>query len=62
MNDDLPTITITQSELYMLLGEAALPPFPGHPEADSWDCAPMASHVIEIVEKRFAGRWNEVSV
>ena len=61
IDDNSPTITLSKQELFMLLGEVALPPFIGHPEADTWDCAPIASDIIERVEARFAGRWNEVS-
>lgn len=51
------TVAFTRSELYELLGELALPPFPDHPEADGWACAPMSEHIIERVEDVTFGRW-----
>lgn len=51
------TVTLTRSELFQMMGACALPPFVGHPEADSWDCAPLASHITEQVDALTAGRW-----
>jgi hypothetical protein len=62
MNDFTPTVTLSRSELYMLLGEVALPPFVDHPESSAWDCAPLVAVIEAKVEKRLAGKWNEVSV
>lgn len=49
-------VLVTRGDLYRLLGQLALPPFVGHPEADSWDCAPLASTLIPVVERFFADR------
>lgn len=44
----------TRSEILELMGECALPPFYGHPEANDWPIAPMANRVIAEVDRAFA--------
>jgi hypothetical protein len=46
----------TRSEIFELMGECALPPFRDHPEASSWDCAPMAEDIIKVVDRIFASK------
>ena len=43
-------ITVKGSDLLMLAGQIALPPFVGHPEAGSWDCAPLAEDITAKVQ------------
>lgn len=50
------TVLLTKTELFMLLGQVGLTPFEGHPEADDWDCAPLAEIAIDAGEKAIDGR------
>lgn len=52
---DEPKITLTRTELFKLMGELALPPFYGHPEADSWECGSLAIIIIKRVDELFDG-------
>lgn len=47
-------VTMSRSAMLQLMGQVALPPFKDHPEASSWDCAPMAEDLIEVVEELFS--------
>lgn len=44
----------TRSEIFELMGECAIPPFAGHPEADSWNISDMIQPIIAAVDRAFS--------
>src|SRR5678815_3846850 len=47
---DSKYIVFKRNEFFEMMGQLALPPFPGG-GAEGQDCAPIAQHVIDVAEK-----------